>query len=48
MEEKKMAEAKLEKETCLNYNIQLFVRNIFGSISSVQQLPAKDWHVIFF
>jgi hypothetical protein len=42
MEEKKMAETKSEKETCLNYNIQSFARSVFGSISSVQQLPAKD------
>jgi hypothetical protein len=42
-----MVEAKSEKETCLNCNIPSFARNDFGSISSLQQLPTKDWHVIF-
>jgi len=39
------AEAKSEKETWPNYAIQPFARHIFRSISPMQQLATKDWHV---
>jgi hypothetical protein len=40
-----MAEAKSEKETWLNYNIQSFAKHFFGHISPVQQIATRDWHV---
>jgi hypothetical protein len=48
MKWKKMADAKPEKETWLNYIIQPFNRHFFGSISYLQLLTAKDWRVCFF
>jgi len=42
MKYKKMADAKSEKETWLNYIIQPLARQFCGSISSVQLLAAED------
>jgi hypothetical protein len=39
-----MADGKSEKETWLNYIVQLFARQFYVSISSVQVLAAKESH----
>jgi len=44
---KKMAGAKSEKETRLNYNIQRLARYFFDAISFVQLIAANDLHVFF-
>jgi hypothetical protein len=43
-----MKDAKSEKDTWLNYSIQPFAGQFFGSISPVQLLAANDWHVFIF
>jgi len=40
-----MAEGKSENETWLNYTIKPYAKHFFGTISSVQQLAKRDWHV---